>query len=414
MLDWSDDPSNAIGTEFIIMEFVDGLRLSDTWSEMSTLQRMKCTEMLSRYHAELTNHDFDTYGSLYPVESPLIKGVKMSHTDGYCIGPTCGAEYWKCGAGDLEVFGDNIPNTGPCKHAHVAACLAEADARCVGRDLSQFVDGLIATAHSRMPAHEPPDRPSYLGSTQSIAELLQHASRVTTELIKDSGVTRAARAVLTHPDFHTRNIFVARDEPTKIVGVIDWQGARIEPAFMPAFDTPDFAAELDTLTLRSEDDEEERKAASICARTYDAVIRGHAPKISAAWTLDESVIRIFRHYIPIWTIGVTSLRQELIELSRRWTELGLPATCPYEPSKQELLSHKKLHSDLQDAIKLKTGLMQLLNANPDGYVQDAYWSRAQALIPELRKQWIESAVESGTSEEEASKMFPFGVDKIAD
>lgn len=34
---------------------------------------------------------------------------------------------------------------------------------------------------------------------------------------------------LSHPDFSLHNILVAYEEPTRIVGLIDWEGARVQP-----------------------------------------------------------------------------------------------------------------------------------------------------------------------------------------
>lgn len=42
-----------------------------------------------------------------------------------------------------------------------------------------------------------------------------------TESVKDTHSKKAVSPVLIHPDFHTRNIFVARNELTEIMGVID-------------------------------------------------------------------------------------------------------------------------------------------------------------------------------------------------
>lgn len=36
-------------------------------------------------------------------------------------------------------------------------------------------------------------------------------------------------AVLWHPDLHGNNIFVDPEDPTKILGIIDWQGAHVTP-----------------------------------------------------------------------------------------------------------------------------------------------------------------------------------------
>lgn len=58
-------------------------------------------------------------------------------------------------------------------------------------------------------------------------------------------------------------------------------------------------------------------------------------------------------------------------------------------------------------MKLKAGIMRVLGANPDGYVSNDQWERAHEALPLLREEWTTSAVESGTSEQDAKAMFPF-------
>lgn len=119
VLDWSDDSSNSTGTEYIIMEFVEGVRLTERWNTMSTLERLECTETLSNFLADMTHIDFTAYGSLYFIDSPLQDFPKLPYRNDYFIGAQCSAEYWKCGVGDLESLGDSVPNPGPCKYSRL-------------------------------------------------------------------------------------------------------------------------------------------------------------------------------------------------------------------------------------------------------------------------------------------------------
>jgi hypothetical protein len=58
-----------------------------------------------------------------------------------------------------------------------------------------------------------------------------------------TAVKDASKPLLFHPDLHARNIFVDLNDPTKILSIIDWQSAAIEPAFIHANETPGFAEE---------------------------------------------------------------------------------------------------------------------------------------------------------------------------
>lgn len=94
-------------------------------------------------------------------------------------------------------------------------------------------------------------------------------------LIKNKRIKDAATPTLLHPDFNMRNIYVSVEEPTVITGLIDWQSASIELAFLYSNETPDFASlpELpgDGTSENAESEqrvdghkEKERKDASIC------------------------------------------------------------------------------------------------------------------------------------------------------
>ena len=219
----------------------------------------------------------------------------------------------------------------------------------------------------------------YQGTIEEHVRLLKSAQTVTSQLVQQMPLKEAATTILLHPDFHKRNIFVSEKDPTIVTGIIDWQGASIQPAFMHATETPDFASLPDDLPFlkklgeRAEKNEHELKAASICAQTFDVLIKAHAPKLQRGRDLDPPLTRIFHYCLASWTSSATAIREELIDLSQRWKELGLEGYCGYSVSEEELARHKKLYTDLEDAMKLKEGIMRVLCANPDGYVSNDEW-----------------------------------------
>ncbi|KAF7183856.1 hypothetical protein CNMCM7691_004278 [Aspergillus felis] len=155
------------------------------------------------------------------------------------------------------------------------------------------------------------------------------------KLVKDKRIQDAATPALLHPDFHKRNIYVSAEDPTVVTGVLDWQSASIEPAFIYANETPDFAAlpeESDGMTFENGHDEHkdparkerEFKDALICYQTYDVCMKGLAPKLRPARLLDPILFRTFLYCHTTWRDSATALREELIELSARWTSGLLP------------------------------------------------------------------------------------------
>lgn len=283
----------------------------------------------------------------------------------------------------------------------------------LGRGLQSFCQGLIATGLSRLPKSDDKRRAAYQGYVDEHTSLLEAMQTVISQLIQHRALQEAAAPALLHPDFHKRNVFVSDKDPTIVTGVIDWQAASVRPAFIHATDTPDFASLPEDLPFlkklgeRAEENEHELKAASICAQTFDVIMKAYAPKLQAGRDLDPSLTRIFHYCLTSWTSNATASREELIDLSQRWEELGLAGCCGYSVSEEEKALHKKLYTDLEDAMKLKEGLMRVLGANPDGYVPIGQWERATDALPSLREQWVASATESGTDEADANAMFPF-------
>jgi hypothetical protein len=242
-------------------------------------------------------------------------------------------------------------------------------------------------------------------------------------LIKDKRIQDAATPVLLHPDFHKRNIYVSTEDPTVITGLIDWQSTSIEPALFYANETPDFASlpglpEEGTFENGNPEqtvagnEEKEWKDASICYQTYDVCMKGLGPKLRPARLLDLSLIQQ-SHYSHIsWRDSATALRQELVELSTRWTELGLQGSCPYSPGEEELIQHPREYEDLETFRRLKSWLQRSLDTNPDGWVSNEDWEVVRDAHRAVYDEWIQTAREAeargeGLTVAKAGKLWPF-------
>jgi hypothetical protein len=115
ILDWSGDASNAIGSEYIIMEHAAGVQLHQRWPDMSGDQQIRCIDAIYRKVKEMVDVKFPAYGSLYFVDAPLNSASKQPLDQKFCIGPHCGAMYWNCNVGESRYYHNTKPNQGPCK-----------------------------------------------------------------------------------------------------------------------------------------------------------------------------------------------------------------------------------------------------------------------------------------------------------
>lgn len=264
----------------------------------------------------------------------------------------------------------------------------------------------------------------YQGSATEHLRLVGIGRAVIERLIENPLLQGAALPTLLHADFHKRNIYVSDNDPTTITGLIDWQSTSIEPSFIYANETPDFATHPDHVLIADDDqenlkgtkeahDEKKYKDALISCQTFEVCMAGFVPKLRAARFLDDVLLRLFQYCHSSWKNSAAALRQALIELSQKWQELGLPGSCPYQPSGEELAEHKKQYEDFEAVQKLKLWLIRVLNTASDGWVPTDAWEWSKTAHKEVFEMWMESIRKAkGTgqeemSEEKAERLWPF-------
>ncbi|KAL8943576.1 MAG: hypothetical protein Q9211_000930 [Gyalolechia sp. 1 TL-2023] len=367
---------------------------------MSGEQQITCIEAISRNIQQIAAIEFPAYGSLYFSDIPIDSAIKVPLAQGFCVGPHCGTRFWDCNIGENRYYTSIKPNRGPWSN------------------LAAYCDGLIDTGLSRLPPIDKtlPKSPYSYESVATHTRLLCFGRDVIHKLSEDPRVRETAAPTLYHADLHNRNIFVSNDDPTIVTALIDWQSSSIEPAFEYADETPDFAAP--SLNLSLENQPADIKA-ELCRKAFDACLQGLVPRLSAGRALDENLLRPFRYCHRTWRDGAVAFRQELIEISGRWKELGLPNSCPYPlPTSDELVVHGREFEDFLAARRLKQRLICLLDTTPDGWVPIQLWEATKSVHQEAFDEIIQ-AVKNATvtddqsmSEDDLRKMWPFDIEEL--
>ena len=257
------------------------------------------------------------------------------------------------------------------------------------------------------------DKPAFHGRIATHARLLDVGSKVIRKLSQDPRIKKAAAATLGHADLHKRNIFVSDKDPTVITDFIDWQSSSIEPAFEYADETPDFTKALPNT---SPENQRALVQADLCKQAFDACLQCLAPKLYTARTLDDDMLRPVRYCHRTWRDGAVAFRHELIEVSRRWKELGLSGSSPYQtPTLAELRIHQKDYQSFVFAQQLKQRLGVLLDCAADGWIPAGSWEATQNAHKEVFREIIEAIVNTGStdgesvSEEDLRNMWPFDI-----
>lgn len=118
IFDWSSSQSNTVGSEYIIMERVQGRELADTWYTMTFKERMAVIENIVDVERILFGVQFPASGSLFFKDSlnAGVKSVDMPENSSlkdigrFCIGPSTEYLWWYQKRDELPA------NRGPCEH----------------------------------------------------------------------------------------------------------------------------------------------------------------------------------------------------------------------------------------------------------------------------------------------------------
>ena len=223
--------------------------------------------------------------------------------------------------------------------------------------------------------------------------------------------------MLLHRDMHKRNIFVSNDDPAKITCLIDWVFSSIQPLHSYSDETPDlcnFPDTWDETELEDPPSKAQQKTmddVSICRRTWEVLVRGYMPELHKVRTMDKDLLRLFRYAPSAWRHAAVPFREELIQLSARWSsQLLLRGSCPYQPTLDELARQKTLWKDFETMQNMKSELVRGLGTDEEGWVPIDRWEDTKSAHSLLFREWLETVVKTGElTEDKARKVWHFDV-----
>lgn len=187
---------------------------------------------------------------------------------------------------------------------------------------------------------------------------------------------------------------------------------------MYADETPDFAVtQSSSNTTRVLQHRPETTKSDLCAKAFEACIKGLAPRLEPARALDENFLRLFRYCHRTWKDGITALQEELIVLSRRWDGLNTPGECPYIPlTGVELEKHRKRNELFTISLKLKKDLIEILDTDSAGQVPNEAFQKTketeQAVFAQL-SQAIAQELDADMTMDDLKQMWPFDLHRAA-
>ncbi|EER29750.1 hypothetical protein CPC735_000060 [Coccidioides posadasii C735 delta SOWgp] len=369
ILDWSDDPNNPIGSAYIIMEHAGGVPLQEAWADMPSDKKVKCIGAICTSILPISELDFLAYGSLYFADASFLDAASKQKLDNdlkYCIGPHCrGSTYWDCNVGEPRYYTFKEPNRGPSDH--LILCQQQA---------------------------------SYQGSVNQHLELLKVGQAVFSELLQHPGIKSNATPTLFHPDLHKRNIFISKDDPTTVTGIIDWQCASVEPAFYYTDDAPDFAKVSPEGTSESSEE-------TLCSQAYELGWALLAPHLGETRKIDETLLRPFRYCHWMWRDGFVPFTHELMQLREAWKKLGFKKDCPIPAlSPEEMRSYKEQLGIYNGMLEFRQDMVETLGVEGDGWVSEDHWEGVKK-AHQYFYETIMASMENDKDREELRTMWPF-------
>ncbi|KAL3493213.1 kinase-like protein [Aspergillus germanicus] len=357
VLTYSPDKTNAVGTEYIILEKLEGIPLSGQWFSMDRKTRVKLMKQIVDLESRFMSINFPASGSLYhrhdldnshrfiPVSDDIVERASLEVDRGP----------WKTFSACFEAPAKREIEF--CKRfgkprLHVERYL---------RELHQF--------HS-----QPPIPYQYL-----LAKYLKLAPYL--DVPSDH---RMSRPTLRHSDCSPNNILV--NTSSDMVGVIDWQHAVILPLCLCAEIPNHFQNWSDPLseTLYKPED---------CSLLYAPLTMKSLPDHFDAIRSETLMLRakLFHHAQAPWEGDSVSLKYAMSQVLKNWPmslDEGAQTTsaeCPVQFSEEEIQKCSEDYNQEQERLQELGEMRDLIGTDAIGWVLDeAELERCRAVIQSIK------------------------------
>jgi hypothetical protein len=223
------------------------------------------------------------------------------------------------------------------------------------------------------------------------------------------------------------NIFVASDECSRIVSLIDLQSTSILPAFLqaqwPIFLRPpqncDYVKGIFQPKLPDDFDRLDEESKTIALREWSQVKLAKAYEVSTyledraahdAMDLPRVFRELFIRCGEVSEVGIVPLRACLIEISQNWSSLGFSGECPYSFTKEEVDAHERQLAEYLAWHEVQALVEECLDTDAEGWISPQLdISVKKRQNEELMSMYIKK-VAGKKSANEVRAMWPFSVE----
>ncbi|EGE79026.2 phosphotransferase enzyme family protein [Blastomyces dermatitidis ATCC 18188] len=234
---WSATTDNAIGAEYIVMEFAPGIGLDTKWFDLTKREQRTVAIEIVEVERKLFGIPFGSFGSLYfkkdippELQADLYApGVEdpSGDSDTFCIGPIADDMFWYGKRAEMQV--DRGPWRNPHKYLAAIGKRELEWTKRFGKPLEKDFP-----YNSLLPGVIPPS---------AYSTLLEKYLAIAPFLLPNDAESHGSAPTLRHPDLTPSNVFIS-PETSKIRRIIDWQHTVIVPRLLASghphlFENPD-------------------------------------------------------------------------------------------------------------------------------------------------------------------------------
>ncbi|KAJ5123986.1 uncharacterized protein N7515_007811 [Penicillium bovifimosum] len=394
VLAYSPDQTNAVGTEYILLERLEGTPLSDQWFSMDTKTRVKVMRQIVDLERRFMSIHFPASGSLYHRRDLDGSQHFIPVSDDIVVGPTAQHEWWYRERASLKV------DRGPWNT--FSACF-EAPAKREIEFCERFGKPRLHVERYLREIH----RFQKL-SPIPYQRLLTNYLKLAPYLDVPSG-HRMSRPTLRHPDFSPNNILV--NTSNDVVGIIDWQHAVILPLCLcagipdhfqnwgdplsetlskPEVKLPD---NFDKLSNEEQGTVQEMMRRRIVHFYYAALTMKSLPDHFDAIRTENCMLRakLFHHVQAPWEGDSVSLKYAMLQVLKNWPmpldggAQTRSVECPIQFSGEEMQKCSEDHRQEQEKLQELGEMRDLIGTDALGWVSDEdELERCRAIIQSIK------------------------------
>ncbi|GIK05573.1 hypothetical protein Aspvir_009686 [Aspergillus viridinutans] len=413
VLSWSCDPSNPVGSEYIIMEKAKGTPLGDVWYQLPSPSKHKYIRQVVELEAKIVSVPFPGHGCIYYAQDlPTAYSKSQLSLGGddskkFCIGPVVDPVFWSDGRAEMGLC------WGPWRQlSDFATSIGISERVWALQKARPRMNYYRSNTDREMPSE-------YMDLIEKYLLVVPHLTQC------ESESADLLQPTLWHSDLHLNNVYVDLNAET-ITDVIDWQNTAVAPLVLQAkvprmvqhvsplplgWVMPENPEGYDNLPEKDRLRADKLYESALCHKYYEVVTAKRNPRHYAAISHNDTwkspVVQTIKAITGAWSSReVFRLRSSLMAVADHWLELQSAVDCPISFTEEEKESHDE-EMENRDYIEQLMAEFQDAGILPvDGVVDPEDYDILQK-TNYMQKEKFMSLAESEEQREWMDKIWPY-------